>query len=102
MESINDIESFSNGLSKRDLSENRMKQNAIIRGIEIIGEATKNIPDDFRKNYPEIEWRKIAGLRDIVIHTYFDIDLDVLWEIIKNDLPKLKKKIEKILNDLNS
>jgi len=99
--SISDIEAFSNGLNKKNLSEDRMRQYAIMRGIEIIGEATKNIPDNFRKKYPEVPWRKIAGLRDISIHAYFNIDLDIMWEIIKEDLPKLKKEIEKILKDIS-
>jgi|SRR3989344_2995700 len=100
MEAILSIESFSKKLNRESLSGDDLIQSAIMRKIEIIGDAVKNVPNDFRIKYPEVEWRKIAGLRDIIIHTYFDIDLDVMWEIIKRDFPRLKKQIENILKNL--
>jgi len=66
---------------------------AVVRCLEIIGEATKNIPIDYRNNHPEISWRDMAGLRDVIIHGYFSVDLDIIWEIITKDLPDIKKKI---------
>ncbi len=68
--------------------------------MEIIGEATKNIPDTFREKYPDVQWKKIAGLRDIIIHAYFRVDLDVTWEILKKDIPVLKEQILKIKESL--
>jgi len=68
----------------------------VIRNLEIIGEAAKNIPKEFRSKHGEIEWNKISGLRDILIHEYFGVDLDILWDIIQNKLPDLKRKISKI------
>jgi len=62
-----------------------------------MGEASKNIPEPFRKKYPKIPWKKISGTRDILIHAYFGVDSDLMWKIIKNDLSVLKKQIEKIL-----
>lgn len=100
LDNIGDIENFSNGLSKDEISKNNLKQKAIIRSIEVIGEAVKNIPMSFRKEHPEIEWKKIAGTRDMIIHAYFDVDLDIVWGIIKKDIPDLKKKIEKIKEEL--
>jgi len=82
---------------KSDLIEDRNIQDATIRRLEVIGEATKNIPNSFRKNYPYIEWKGIAGTRDRISHAYFKIELDVIWDIIKDDLPELKKQIKEIL-----
>lgn len=98
-ESIMNIEDFSKNLSKEEFIKNRLKQSAIIREIGIIGEAVKNIPAFFRNKYQEIPWSKIAGTRDKITHHYFGLDLDTVWEIIKKDLPDLKKKIKKILDD---
>lgn len=97
--SIKDIESFSKGLTKEKFTSNKLKQNAIIRSLEIIGEASKNIPDSFREKYPDIPWKKIAGFRDILSHAYFGVSMDRVWNIIEKDLSNLKKEIEKIRVD---
>lgn len=85
------------GVSRPKLNKDRMRRNAIIREFEIIGEAVKNLPLDFTLKYPHIEWAKIAGLRDKLIHHYFGIELDIVLGIIKQDLPRLKKDIKEIL-----
>jgi len=72
-------------------------RDATVRRLEIIGEEVKNIPDYFRKKYIDIEWKKIAGTKDIMIHAYFNVDLDIVWKIVKDDLPLLKRQIEQIL-----
>ena len=97
IDGIEHINSFSNELSKEFLINDRLRQSAIIRELEIIGEAAKNIPEEFRKKYPKIEWKKIAGLRDKLIHQYFGVDINIVWDIIKEDLPQLKKDIKEIL-----
>ncbi len=97
LDSINAINSFLGELSKSELEKNRLRQSAIIRELEIIGEAVKNLPENVKKEMPDIEWKQIAGMRDKLIHHYFGVDLDIIWDSVKNDLPKLKNAIYKIL-----
>lgn len=71
-------------------------QDIIIRRLEIIGEATKNLEGSFRKKYPEIPWKKMAALRNLLIHEYFGVDLKLVWNVVKKDIPELKRQISKI------
>ena len=74
---------------------------AVIRCIEIIGEATKKIPDEIRKKYPSIPWSDMAGMRDKIIHGYFVVDFDNVWLVVKEEIPRIKPLIEKVMSDLN-
>ena len=96
-QAIVSIETYSRGLNFDKLKKDKMIIDAIIRNMEIIGEASKNIPSDIKKDNPEVEWKKIAGLRDILAHEYFAVDLKVLWDIISNKLPAFKKEISNLL-----
>jgi len=96
LESIEAIEEFSKDLILEELSRNRLKKSAIIREIEVIGEAAKNISNDFTKKYPEIPWKNIIGTRDIMAHKYFGVNIEVVWKIITQDIPQLKKQVLKI------
>ena len=100
-ESIEDIELFTKNIAKEDFLKNKEKQNAVIRSIEIIGEAIKNISENIKKKYPKIEWKKITGTRDKVAHYYFGVDLELIWKVIKEKLPELKKEILKMKDDLS-
>ncbi len=80
-----------------EFEDNELVVDAILRNQEIISEAVKNIPEEIRLKYPYIECRKIAGFRDILIHTYFGFEMETVWDIIKNKLPDLKNKIPAIL-----
>lgn len=74
-----------------------MIQDAVVRQLEIIGEATKRITKDFRNNNPEIPWADMAGMRDILIHDYIDVDLDIVWKTASESIPKLKTLLEKLV-----
>lgn len=96
IESIEKINTYSSNLTEEAFLINIEKQDAINRRIEIIGEAVKNIPDEIRYIFPVVQWKRIAGLRDVVIHNYFGINPKRLWRIIKQDLPILHDQITMI------
>lgn len=100
LENIELIENTMKDLSKEEFESDKDKIDAIVRRIEIIGEAAKNIPDAFRAKYQEVPWKDIAGMRDVIIHNYFRVDLNAVWKTIKEDIPILKKQIEKIRKEL--
>ncbi len=102
LDSINAIETFSKGLTRARFTSDRLRHSAIIREIEIIGEAVKNISDPLKNRHKEVEWKDIVGTRDKMIHHYFGVDLDIVWAIIKFNLPKLKKSILKIKIELEA
>jgi len=97
LEAIHRIESYTEGLTIDDFSESQLFQDAVVRNLELIGEAVKRLPEKLIEKYPDIEWKKIAGLRDILIHAYFGIDIEIVWDVIQNKLPKLKNQISFIL-----
>ncbi len=96
LESIELIEIYSSGKTEIDLLNSTGLQDQIIRRIEIIGEAVKNLPEELKKDHPEIPWRDLAGMRDIVAHQYFGVDLETVWLVAKDELPELKVRIQKI------
>ncbi len=100
LECIEKIEEYTNDVSKEKFLEETWIQDAVLRRVEIIGEAVKNIPPKLRKKYPDVPWKNVAGMRDKLIHAYFGISLERVWSVVKDDLPDLKKKIRAILEDM--
>jgi uncharacterized protein with HEPN domain len=88
---------FVEGMSYEDFVKDDRTVFAVIRALEIIGEAVKNIPQEFRVEHPEIPWRDMAGMRDKLVHEYFGVKLEVIWKTIKEEIPPLKPLFEKIL-----
>ncbi len=89
----------STNLTYEEFIENEDLKRAFIRSLEVIGEAAKKIPQEIRDKYPDIPWREIAGMRDKLVHEYFGISYEIVWETIKEDIPFLKRKIEEVLRE---
>ena len=96
-EAIEMISLYAKGLTYRKFLEDRKAQDAVVRNFEVIGEASKNITASFKAKYPDVPWKKVAGLRDKLIHFYFGIDYKIVWSIAKKELPKLRKQVKEIL-----
>ncbi len=93
------IQEYTKNLNQSDFSTAELIQDAVIRNIEIIGEATKKISSDFKARYKEVPWKEMAGMRDKLIHDYFGVDVEVVWKTIQEDIPMLKSLIEQIIPD---
>jgi uncharacterized protein with HEPN domain len=91
------IENFTNGLTNDDFLKNELVSDAVIKNILVIGEATKNIPEEIRIRNRHIEWRKMAGMRDMMIHGYFSINYRIVWDVVHNKIPVLKEPFQKLL-----
>lgn len=97
LDAIHNINRFMKGVTEREFLENTEKQYAVLRALEIIGEATKNLSRETKAKYPEVEWTDIAGMRDKLIHQYFGVDLSLVWETVKTNIPQLEKAISESL-----
>lgn len=99
LEAIDRIQEYVQDVTRETFEADRMRIDAVIRNLEVIGEAVKQVPDSIREQYPRVEWRKIAGLRDILIHKYFDVNLGIVWGVVQSNIPILKTEIQQILNE---
>jgi uncharacterized protein with HEPN domain len=99
LSSIEKIENYTKNLQYEDFINNSMIMDATVRNIEIIGEISKQFPEKIKNTIPEIPWKSISGIRNRIIHEYFNVDVSIIWQIIINDLPKLKTTIAKKLEE---
>lgn len=101
LDAIEQIEEYLKGVSVKRFLQTRLLQDGVVRQLEIIGEASRNLADEFRQTHPEVPWGEIVGLRNRIIHAYFNVNLQIVWEIVQNDLPPLKQQVERILRMLD-
>jgi uncharacterized protein with HEPN domain len=100
LENMRDAEGFIQGMSYEQFAADKRTVNAVLRSIEVVGEAAKKVPEDIRTEYPQLPWKEMAGMRDKVIHFYFGVDKEVVWLVVKERIPTLRPLIESILRDL--
>lgn len=91
------LEAEGTGIDKDEFLSDETRKRAFVRSLEVIGEATKNIPEELQNEYPQIQWRAIAGMRDRLIHSYFGIDYDIVWDVLRNHIPVLAETIDAML-----
>lgn len=101
LEAISNILEYTKDFKNNQFDSDRKTRDAVLRNLEVIGEAAKNIPDNIKKIYAKVKWRAIAGMRDKLIHEYFGVSNQIVWETIKIDIPSLQLQINKILKDLD-
>jgi uncharacterized protein with HEPN domain len=97
LEAAAHVRLYTQSLTQQQLAADRKTLDAVVRNLEVIGEAVKNVPQDVRAQRPAVQWKKIAGLRDILIHQYFGIDLDIVWDVVRNKLPALETEVRRML-----
>lgn len=85
------------GKTREELLDNETMNRALVRSLEVIGEATKKLPVELKSKYPHVEWADMAGMRDVLIHNYFGVDLDLVWNTIQNDIPELHYQLQEII-----
>ena len=96
LDAARDALDFSEGKSPEDLARNRMLALAIVKSVQIIGEAAAHVPEETRKHYPDIRWTDIIGMRNRLVHGYYEIDFDIVWKTVSEDLPSLVRALEEI------
>lgn len=99
LEAIHKTRRYTAGLSQDAFRNDDKTLDAVVRNLEVIGEAVKKLPAKIRSKHPQVDWKRIAGLRDILIHEYFGIDIEIIWDILENKLPVLEREVKKIVSE---
>lgn len=102
LDAIKEVEEFTQGMNFEGIARDKKTVNAVIRSLEVIGEAAKKIPVNVRKKYLNVPWKRMAGMRDKLIHEYHGIDLEIIWTVVTEELPPVKSEIEKVLKDMET
>ncbi len=98
LEAIAKILEYTNGMDEEEFLANELVKDGVVRKIEIIGEAIKNLPPDFKEKHKQVPWKDIAGMRDRIIHSYFDVDYKIVWATVQKDIPELERLVRNLLN----
>lgn len=101
IDAVEAIEDFTHGMDKEDFLFDAKTKSAVVRQFEILGEAAKAIPENIQSLVPDLPWSRIAGMRDRLIHAYFIVDYNLVWDTVKNELPALKERLETLQGELN-
>jgi uncharacterized protein with HEPN domain len=102
LQNMQDTQEFIQGLSYEQFVDDKKTFNAVVRSLEVIGEATKHVPDNIRGKYPAIPWKEMAGMRDKVIHFYFGVDREAVWLAVQERIPAIRPLIEQVLQNLEA
>ena len=101
LRSIGDVEEFSKGFDMNTLPENKLHYYAVVKAVEIIGEASYMLSTEFKESHHDTPWKMIAGMRHYIVHEYYQVDSKIIWEVITHDLPQLKEQITQYLKELD-
>jgi uncharacterized protein with HEPN domain len=99
LDAIANVAEFVGPMTLDEFKADKKTLHAVVRNLEVIGEAVKGVPPEVRQRRPQVPWQRIAGLRDILIHHYFEIDVDIVWDIVQNKLPELRQHVQMILSE---
>jgi len=100
LESLEKIERYTTGLTFERFAWDDRTVDAVVRNLEIIGEAAQQIPSEVRERYPEVPWRRVIGLRNVVVHEYFAVDVEIVWTVVRQSLPELKEALRRMMAEL--
>ncbi len=99
---IQEVDDFTRGMDYEEFAGDKKTVNAVVRSLEVMGEAAKRVPEAVRLRYPDVPWKRMTGMRDKLIHEYSGVDLEIIWGVVKTELPPVKALMEQILRDLES